>query len=211
MATKEKYTEDELWSFPIGEPMDKPNGDGWYLVKIGDTGVSLRNVENDKVYELLRDGAVIKTGYVSTLGLYSRWRRIQLPDEQPDQPRTELGHVIKHGMWKTRNGSKAAVAVKFPSNPFTGDVDPYPIIGWIEGEDSRTTWSEIGEELIGDKNMHDLMEPLVDPEEWNVTVYRATNGRVGCAMGDLVGFINPESKIIARVTVREGDGIEDHS
>jgi hypothetical protein len=105
--------------------------------------------------------------------------------------------------YRTRDGRKAYVAAAL-ENPL-GRPASDPIVGFIGDDDF--SWRENGQFLPSQLSACDLIAEWREPREWTVTVYEPLDslGGVRFAIRDEPFLCN---RILARVTVREGEGVE---
>lgn len=111
---------------------------------------------------------------------------------------------LKFGQFfKTRNGD---IGVFFGKS-----TDPeYPVIAGILGELGSRSYTKDGKFILGEESGYDIVElldaPPSEPREWDVVVVEAPGGNTFPTMS-VEDWKPPLYKILARVKVREGEGV----
>jgi hypothetical protein len=105
--------------------------------------------------------------------------------------------------YRTRDKRRAYVAAV--GCPFGGAQECEQGIGWIEGSGEHS-WTTSGR-FFGDKEEAnaDLVAEWREPREWTVYVY---DHHDGCFATSLALLQDTRYKLLARVVVREGEGVE---
>jgi hypothetical protein len=102
--------------------------------------------------------------------------------------------------YRTRDGRKAYVAAAL-ENPL-GRPASDPIVGFIGDDDF--SWRENGQFLPSQLSACDLIAEWREPREWTVYVYDRHDG---CVATSLALLQDTRYTLLARVTVREGEGL----
>jgi hypothetical protein len=102
--------------------------------------------------------------------------------------------------YRTRDGRKAYVAAVLV-NPL-GSSPCFPFAGFVDSAECR--WNERGTSAYCGQRGVDLIAD--EPREWTVYVY--DDHHDGCFATSLALLQDTRYKLLARVVVREGEGVE---
>jgi hypothetical protein len=104
--------------------------------------------------------------------------------------------------YKTRDGRRAYVAAVL-ENPLGAVGTCYPVLGYIG--DIYASWRLDGRASREPEVPGDLIAEWREPREWTVYVY---DHHDGCVATSLALLQDQRYKLLARVVVREGEGVE---